>query len=199
VWPAFWLRHRDGSSICEPDVMEYFHAQNGPKVSTALHRTDENHKYSTNVLGGSAYLEPPTADMARCGWHTFAMEILPWTADTVAGGKLGDPAKASPCVRFLVTVDDRVMMDKIDKSAGNWTRRYDAEAFDITLQGSQIGGDWAGHPDDPLGWSRWRKECLSRAGTGPDACRTDMPDGPIIRAAFPNYVEVDHVRVWRLR
>lgn len=192
VWPAFWLRHRDGSSVCEPDVMEYFHSQNGPCVSAALHRTDSSGKYSTNVLGGKAFLEPPTNVESKQGWHTFRMDILPWK-----DSNYGDPSQPSMAVRFFVTVDDRIVMDKIDTSAANWSTRYDREAFDICLQGAQIGGDWAGHPDDPLGWSRWLNRCLSGGGSTSDSCRTSTPEGPIIRAAFPAVVEVDYVKVWR--
>lgn len=197
IWPAFWLRHHDGSSICEPDIFEYFIGQNPGKATCALHRTDNDGVYHSNVLNGKAVLEAPTTIDLNRGWHTFYMDIRPWTAATISGGVLGDVMQPSTNVRFTVYVDNRLMMDKIDTSAMNWSSRYDADAFDITLQGSQLGGEWVGHPDDPLSYSRWLDDCLA-GGTKPNSCTTTVDGMTNIRGVFPNYVEVDWVRVWRM-
>src|SRR5690606_18547671 len=55
LWPAFWLRHRDGAGIAEIDVMEYFHASDpgAPSIALHLHGT-------YNVLKGTRAFEAPT-------------------------------------------------------------------------------------------------------------------------------------------
>ena len=63
------LRHRDGSSIAEVDVMEYFHSQVPGKTSATLH-LDRTY----NVSKKTAFFEAPTTNP---GWHTWAVEIVP--------------------------------------------------------------------------------------------------------------------------
>jgi beta-glucanase (GH16 family) len=67
IWPAIWLRHRDGSSVAEVDIIERFHA--GPDdMSSHLHfpRTA-----GTNVWGKGVRFGSPT------GFHTYWAEIAP--------------------------------------------------------------------------------------------------------------------------
>ena len=54
-----------------------------------------------------------------------------------------------------------------------------------------VGGNWVGHPDDPLGYLRELGRC-AQGGTPPDRCNSTG----IRRVAFPATYEVDYVRVY---
>jgi hypothetical protein len=87
----------------------------------------------------------------------------------------------------------------------NWKNAWDLASFDIILQGSQIGGPYIGHPDDPLGYSRNRNGggvtggevggCIV-GGTAPNSCTTTVAGQTTIAPVFPSTFEVDYVRVW---
>ena len=192
VWPAIWLRHRSGSSTCEMDLMESFHAQRPGKLDMTLHRANNAGKLQSNVSFARVVVEPPTTTP---GWHTVATEILPSGSN----------------VQFTGYYDGVQIWSYLDTQAVYWsntngTARADygngANVWDICLQGSQIGGTWVGHPEDPKGYSRWNDSCLS-GGTKPNACNTSVGGYPIWTdaanfggAAFPNTFEIDYIKVW---
>lgn len=193
VWPAFWLRHRDGSNTCEVDIMEYFHAEEPGKGRFTLHRKNNAGTYQSNVSHRAGFFEAPTLTP---GWHVFAVDILPESGD----------------VRFIGYVDDVEVWTYLDTQADFWsgTRGLShpsgaggAEVFDICLQGSQINGNYVGHPDDRKGYSRNLGRCIS-GGTAP-SCSTsvggydiwtdaDEHGGTGLSTGLP--FEVDWVKVW---
>src|SRR3546814_16269318 len=69
MWPAFWLRHRNGAGVAEVDIMEYFHSQVPGRTTGPLH-LDGRH----NISKRSIPFEAPTATP---GWHTCAVELEP--------------------------------------------------------------------------------------------------------------------------
>lgn len=193
IWPAFWLRHRNGASMCEVDIMEYFHATTPAKYTMTLHRTNNAGTFQTNVnkTYGGVFFEAPTITP---DWHVYAVDILPEGSN----------------VRFIGYLDGVEVWNYLDTQAVRWastngTSRadygYGENVFDVVLQGSQIGGTWVGHPDDPTGYSRWNDTCLS-GGSKPNSCNisvggysiwTDANQGGTL---FPNTFEVDYVRIW---
>src|SRR3546814_10914004 len=72
MWPAFWLRHRNGAGVAEVDIMEYFHSQVPGRTTGTLH-LDGRH----NISKRSIPFEAPTATP---GWPTWAVEIEPVAA-----------------------------------------------------------------------------------------------------------------------
>jgi beta-glucanase (GH16 family) len=128
LWPAFWLRHRDGSSKAEIDVMEYFHAQSPGKTTSTIH-----YNGVANVAKGVSTFEAPTLNP---GWHTWAVEMLP------SGTKV--------CIQYFV---DEKPMPFYNQPAGPYCvdkiqfDKYPGEnLFDIALN-MAIGGNWVGDPD----------------------------------------------------
>lgn len=177
LWPAFWLRHRDGSSICEPDIMEYFHGQIPGKVTGALHRTNNVGTFQNNISNRNVFFEAPTYTP---GWHVFSIEITPEGDD----------------VRFKWRLNGAVFANYLDTSATNWSTRHPGlPLFDITLQGCQIGGTWVGHPDDPPASSRWLNGCLI-SGSYPSSCSIASGGYTVQKASFPAVTEIDYVRMW---
>ncbi len=134
LWPAFWLRHRDGAAVAEVDVMEYFHASLPGKTSGTLHFNGVN-----NVAKGQTAFEAPTLNP---GWHTWAVEIEPGTGNQI-------------CFRYFV---DDVQMNFNGRQPGQpfciadsgpFSRYPGQPLFDIALN-MAVGGNWVGHPDGPL-------------------------------------------------
>jgi Glycosyl hydrolases family 16 len=190
LWPAFWLRHRDGSSVCEVDIMESFHGQIPGRTSGVLHRTNNSGTFQNNVSNANAFFEAPTYTP---GWHTWAVDIL----------------DEDPHVRFVWRLDGVPFRNYLDTSAVEWSTRHPGEPlFDVTVQGCQIGGNFVGHPDDPLGYSRWLNSgaggCLI-GGTPPNSCTTTFNGHPVIRAGAAGSsasfgagipMVVDYIRVY---
>lgn len=192
VWPAIWLRHRDGSSTCEMDLMESFHSQRPGKLDMTLHRANNAGTLQKNLSFARVLVEPPTLTP---GWHTCAVTMLPSGAN----------------VQFTGEFDGVQVWSYLDTQAVYWSDTHGtahpsgnggANIWDICLQGSQIGGSYVGHPEDPKGYSRWLDSCLS-GGTKPNACNTSVGGQPIWTdaanyggAAFPNTFEIDYVKVW---
>lgn len=168
LWPAFWLRHKNGSSIAEVDVMEYFHAQVPGKTTGTIHL--DNVK---NVSKKTVAFENPTTNP---GWHTWAVEMEP---DTV------DPTK----VKFTFSLDGSVY-HTVTPTQKTWATAVDPnKMFDIALN-TAVGGNYNGHPDDNLGWSRYLNFCLKPYKGIPPCDATN-----ILRAQFPATYEIDYVRV----
>lgn len=169
LWPAFWLRHRDGAIVAEVDVMEYFHAQVPGRTSTTLHLDGQ-----VNASQATAFFEEPTASG---GWHVWAVQI-----DEHAEG-----------VEFEFSLNGEVVHTYLDTQA-QWASGYPGEPlFDIAVNLS-VGGDWAGHPDDPLGYLGQLDRCAKWQDPGPPPHGCDAEG--VLRATFPAVYEVDYVRVY---
>jgi beta-glucanase (GH16 family) len=166
LWPAFWLRHRDGAGVGEVDVMEYFHSQVPGRYTASLHLD-----HRPNISKRADFFENPTSNP---GWHVWAVDILP-----VSNG-----------VRFVFSVDGRTVHTYTDTQR-RWASAHPGKGiWDIALNLS-VGGNWAGRPDDSLGYLRDINRC-AQSGTAPNGCSSNN----IRRAAFPSTYEIDYVRVW---
>lgn len=146
LWPAFWLRHRNGAGTAEVDIMEYFHANNPGKTTATLH-LDGRSNLSKKVVA----VEQPTLDP---GWHIWAVDILP------------DPAG----VKFTFSLDGTAYHSYVD-TRHNWTSADPNATWDIAVN-LAVGGNWTGDPDDPLGYLGELNRC-SQGGSPPNNCRTD--------------------------
>lgn len=201
LWPAFWLTAKSGGAdMCEVDIVEYFHSQIPGKTLWTLHRTDNGGTPRYNVAKnfGGTFFEAPTYSP---GWHTMSVDILPWTGATATTGQAGDPNSPSTNVRFTGRLNGIVAWDYVDTQSLYWTTNAGgSDCFNIYVQGCQIGGNYVGHPDDPLGYSRWLNSCISGSGTAPNACPQSVGGYPIIRAQFgdpSSTYEIDYIKVWR--
>ncbi len=201
VWPAFWLRHRDGASVCEVDIMEYFHTQLPGKFMMTLHRTNNAGTPQTNVnkTFGGVFFEAPTLTPS---FFNFGVSILPEGANVRFRGFLGGTGGGVGATEVWNYLDTSAVYWSNTRGLAHPSGNGGAEVFDITVQGAQIGGNWNGHPDDPKGYSRWNDSCLS-GGTKPNACNFTVGGYPIWTDAadysgtlFPNTTEIDYVKVW---
>lgn len=167
LWPAFWLRHRDGAPTAEVDVMEYFHSQ-VPGQSTGTLHLDRR----PNVSKRSIPFEAPTGSP---GWHTWAVEIEP----------------VSDGVRFRFILDGAAYHTYTD-TGRLWAEAASPEGtWDIAVN-LAVGGNWTGRPDDALGYLQDLDRC-AQAGSPPGACRAE---GIRRWDGAPATFEVDHVRVY---
>jgi beta-glucanase (GH16 family) len=121
LWPAFWLRHRNGSSTAEVDVMEWFYAMRPTATTATLHL--DGHP---NVSKHDVTFDPSV-------FHTWAVEIRP---DTLG-------------VRFTFTLDGQPYHTYVDTQHA-WTSAPADGTWDIALD-FWVGGSWIGSPDGPLG------------------------------------------------
>jgi beta-glucanase (GH16 family) len=164
LWPAFWLRHRDGASVAEVDMMEYFHSLSPGRIRSGLHLDGVR-----NTSWKETAFEAPTRTP---GWHTFAVEILP-----VPDG-----------IRFEFFVDGRSHHTYVDP-VHTWSAVDEDETWDIAVN-LAVGGDYTGHPDGTLGVLEAIDRCSFGKGRFPNC-----PNAGIMRAEFPEIMEVDWVRV----
>lgn len=168
MWPAFWLRHRNGASTAEIDVLEYFHARRPGQGSAALHldgRKNVMQKYVPFELS-----DGPSA------WHVWAVEISP-TAD-------------GP--RFDFSVDGQSFSSYVD-TQHQWTAVDPAATWDIAIN-QAVGGDWTGEPDGALGYLPNLGRC-SISGTAPGGCTTSGIKRVDWNDPASTTYEVDWVRV----
>lgn len=170
LWPAFWLRHRNGASTAEVDIMEYFHSQVPGRTTQTLHLDGRYNISKKTTTFENAQTPTP-------GWHTWAVEILP------------DPNG----VRFTFFLDGSATHTFVD-TQHDWASSDPASTWDIAVN-LAVGGKWVGVPDDSLGYLRDLNRC-SISGTAPNGCsstginRVDWSD-----PADSTY-EVDWVRVY---
>ncbi len=143
LWPAFWLRHRNGSSTAEVDIMEYFHAQAPGATSVNLHFLGRKNVSKKTV---------PSDDPLNPAWHTWAVEIAP----------------ADEGVRFTFFLDGNPFHTYTDSPA-EWNTGE--RLWDIAVNLS-VGGDSVGHPDDARGYLRGPDRCGGE-GVAPAFCRSD--------------------------
>lgn len=173
LWPAFWLRHVNGSSTVEIDIMEYFHSQVPGKVTQSLHIPNEE-KY--NLSKKITAFETPVTGTG--GWHTYAVDIVP----------LDDGTKA----RIDYYIDNNLTHTYTPSKFG-WLNDFNQNAmFDVAIN-MAVGGNWVGHPDDELGWSRYLNQCINEYPYGPSPCPVDKG---VLRAKLPGVYEVDYVKVF---
>jgi beta-glucanase (GH16 family) len=170
LWPAFWLRHRNGASVAEVDIMEYFHSQVPGRSTQTLHLDG---RY--NISKRTTTFEQPTLSP---GWHTWAVEITPAT-----GG-----------VKFTFLVDGVTVHTYVD-TQHRWASSAPADGtWDIALN-LAVGGNWVGGPDDTLGVLRDISRC-AQSGSFPNTCSTSN----IRRVDWSNPAastfQVDYVRVY---
>jgi hypothetical protein len=167
--------------VIEIDWMEYFHFELPGQLTSTLHRADNTGTLRSNVNKTNYFFEAPTYTP---GWHTITGIVLPWTANTIGGGVAGNPANPSANVRLTCQLDGVTKWDYLDTQALYWTTNGGPDGdnfYNIYHQGSQVGGHWAGHPDDPFGYFRaydgsrssasdaFGDGCIS-GGTKPNAC-----------------------------
>jgi beta-glucanase (GH16 family) len=168
LWPAFWLRHRNGASVAEVDIMEYFHSQVPGRSTQTLHLDGR-----TNISKRTTTFE--AASTTTPGWHTWAVDILP------------DPNG----VRFTFYLNGNQTHTFVDTQAHWATSAPDSGTWDIALN-MAVGGKWVGGPDDTLGYLRDLDRC-SISGTAPGGCTTTG----IRRVDWSKSTfEVDYVRVF---
>jgi len=145
LWPAFWLRHRDGSSVAEVDVMEYFHSSKPGWYTGSLHLDGESRNK------GMAFESTTTTP----GWHRYSVDI-----SLVTGG-----------VKFEFALDDKVWFTYVDTTPA-WASRHRGKLlFDIAVQFG-VGGPYVADPDGPLGYLEYSDRCAQSRGTPPDRCAT---------------------------
>lgn len=152
IWPAFWLRHRDGAKVAEVDVLESFHAQAPGRATQALHLDGE-----TNTASRSSWFESPSA---APGWHTFAVRIERTAADG---------SRNRNDVRFTFSIDGNTTSTYLDIDPVWLSASPPASTWDIAIN-TAIDGRWVGDPDGTLGYLDQLGRC-SIGGTYP-GCST---------------------------
>lgn len=173
VWPAFWLRHRNGASVAEVDILESFHAQAPGKVSQVLHLDGE-----INTANQATWFETPTA---APGWHTFSVRI-----DRLDGDSDG----AVDDVRFDFSVDGKTTHGFVDLNP-RWVSAAPSTAtWDVSIN-TAVDGRWVGNPDGELGRLDQVRRC-SLSGTYPACSSKGLRR---IDWSAPVVFEVDWLRV----
>ncbi len=174
LWPGFWLRHRNGASTAEVDVVELFHNQAPGKVTQTLH-------FPNSIGSNTTKKSPPfeTAIKGTGGWHTFGVEILPANNNSI---------------KFTFFVDGNQTLTYTNTQTSSWINSVDkSAAWDIALNVS-AGGRYVGDPLKDLGYLPNLNKCslsYSAPTNGPSSC----PTAGIHLAALPSVMEVDWVRV----
>ncbi len=166
TWPAFWLRHRNGSTAAngaEVDIMEYFHAQVPGRTTSTLHLAGQKNTYKKTT-----YFENPTLSP---GWHTWSVTIAP-----VSNG-----------VKFQFLVDGKDAGSYVDTNHTKWSSSAPENAtWDIALN-MAVGGNWNGIPGQPIGLLG--NGSCAQGGTAPNNCTTTN----ILESKFPVTYEIDYV------
>ena len=170
LWPAFWLRHRNGASTAEVDIMEYFHSQVPGRTTQTLHLDGRYNISKKTTTFENAQTPTP-------GWHTWAVEILP------------DPNG----VRFTFFLDGSATHTFVD-TQHDWASSDPASTWDIAVN-LAVGGKWVGVPDDSLGYLRDLNRC-SISGTAPNGCSSTGINRVDWNDPADSTYEVDWVRVY---
>lgn len=174
LWPAFWLRHRNGASVAEVDILEAFHSQGPGRVVQTLHFPSS---LGSNWGKVGTFLETPPKGTG--GWHSFAVEIEP----------------VSTGVRFRFFVDSTMTREFINTSPSAWNQVDPNAGWDIAVN-LAVGGTWVGDPDKQLGYLPYKGLCslTAKAPTNNDPSR--CPTTGIHLANFPAKYNIDYVRVY---
>lgn len=170
LWPAFWLRHRNGASVAEVDIMEYFHSQVPGKATQTLHLDGVS-----NISKKTTTFENPANTP---GFHTWTVDILP------------DPNG----VRFTFYVDGVQVHTYVDAKHGWASSGTDAGTWDIAIN-LAVGGRWVGAPDGTLGLLQDLNRCAI-SGTAPGACSTSGIKRVNWSDPASSTYTVDYVRVF---
>lgn len=170
LWPAFWLRHRNGAGVAEVDVMEYFHSLRPGKSSGTLHLDGR-----TNLTQRHVSFEP--SSVSASGWHVWATEISP-----DANG-----------VKFDFYLDGTLYHSYVD-TQHNWASGAEAGTWDMALN-MAVGGNWNGRPDGVLGELPDISRC-SISGSFPGGCTAGGINRVNWSSASSSTYEVDWVRVF---
>lgn len=173
IWPAFWLRHRNGASVAEVDILESFHSQVPGRATQSLHLDGV-----TNTATRSTPFETPSATP---GWHEFAVAIR----------RVADPsAPGLPAVRFDFSIDGRPTHSYVDVDPA-WLKGTDpTSAWDVALN-TAVDGRWVGDPDGALGRLDQISRC-SLSGTYPACSSTGLRR---VDWTAPVVFEIDWLRV----
>lgn len=165
IWPAFWLRHVNGASAAEIDVVEVFHHSDPGSVTQTVHFPSS---IGTNVAKKGPWFE--SAVKGTGGWHTFAVDIVqvyPGRDDTV---------------KFTFWVDSTKTLEYTNTNATKWTSVSDkSRVWNIAIN-TAVGGTHAGHPDQNLGWDkagggRCALERPQRSTTSASSCSKERTPG----------------------
>lgn len=173
IWPAFWLRHRNGAGVAEVDILESFHAQAPGKASQVLHLDGE-----VNTANRATWFETPTATP---GWHTFSVRI-----DRLDGDRDG----AADDVRFDFLVDGKATHSYVDVNPRWVSAASPAATWDVAIN-TAVDGRWVGNPDGELGRLDQIRRC-SLSGTYPACSTTGLRR---IDWSAPVVFEIDWLRV----
>lgn len=169
LWPAFWLRHRNGAGVAEVDIMEYFHSQVPGKTTQTLHLDGVS-----NISKKTTSFENPASTP---GFHTWAVEITPDSAG----------------VRFTFLVDEVKVHTFVDTKHA-WADSAPANGtWDVALN-LAIGGRWVGNPDGTLGYLDLLDRC-SISGA-PGSCTTTGIKRVNWGSTSATTFDIDYVRVY---
>lgn len=194
LWPALWTVHTNGGADeHEIDIMEYFHSQVPGRLTVTLHGRNNagTVRYNYAKMNPHAAFELPTPTP---GWHTVVLEVSP---------ENGVPDAPTSSVRYRWYLNGVKGWDYLDNEALHWSSLGTATQSHKIYCQTQIGGQYVGHPEDPLGYSRWLNGsggCLI-GGTPPNSC-TITSSGNTIRAAdwgddTATAFAVDYIKAWR--
>ncbi|MBP7820978.1 family 16 glycosylhydrolase [Candidatus Saccharibacteria bacterium] len=181
IWPAFWLRHVNGSSAAEVDIVELFHNSNPGSVTQTLHFPNS---IGSNIAKKGVPFE--TAVKGSGGWHNFAVDI-----EQVYSGR-------DDTVKFTFWVDNLKTLEYTNTNATSWAGIADkTRAWDIALN-TAIGGEWVGNPDSNLGWGAANGGvCLlerpQRATANPATCSKERTAGKWYSDAMPSAPSQDGI------
>ena len=127
MWPAFWLRPDDGGNG-EIDIMEAIGSGSAKEINR-VHAT-VHHDY----LPGSAHVQAqPTSYVVpspTTDWHVYALE---WTADE------------------MVWFVDNIEIYRRNSQTTPWFREVFNKKYHFRVN-LQVGGTWAGSPDENTQW-----------------------------------------------
>lgn len=168
MWPAFWLRHRNGAGSAEVDVMEYFHSQLPGRGAAALHLDGRYNAFQRNT----AFESPGGVS----GWHVWGVEIT--------------PSAQGP--RFEFFLDHQSYGSYVD-TQHHWASSDPEATWDIAIN-QAVGGRWTGDPDGILGYLPDVNRC-SISGTAPNGCKTTGINRIDWNDPADTTYEIDWVRV----
>lgn len=169
LWPAFWLRHRDGAQRAEVDVFEVFHAQYPDSVVQTLHLPGQVRRSHVVRTGGPDE------------WHVYGAQV---TAD--------DAGRAM----FRWFVDGRETFSTTSSESVAALGGSDPEqTWDMAIN-LAVGGRWTGDPQGPVGYLAGPGVCAQTYQPPPGGDPEQCPTAQIRPSEFPAEMNVDWVRVY---
>ncbi len=177
VFPAFWLRHLNGASSAEVDIMETFFNSDPGTTTSTLHFPES---IGYNVSKKGPFVEKPSEATRQSGWHIWAVQI-----EQVNPG-------SDDVVKFTFQIDNETILTYTNNNASQWAGISNPDrGFDIAIN-SAVGQTDVGPTYDRLGFGyRQDGQCSierpQRKSDGSDCDdeRTEggwyndtIPDGP---------------------